>query len=62
MNKDKMPLERLFFEHDTDGSQTLNLREFYELITTLEINSNKQQNKILFQAIAVEDKEAFSLT
>ena len=62
MNKYKMLLERLFFEHDTDRSQNLNLREFNELITTLEINNNKQQNKILFQAIAVEDKEAFSLT
>jgi len=41
MNKDQMPLERLFFEHDTDGSKTLNLREFNELISTLEINSNK---------------------
>ena len=51
LNREHVALERVFFDFDSDQRGSLRLNEFSQMLHFLKINSNKQQVKLLFDAI-----------
>lgn len=56
MEKEQITLERLFQQFDNNQNGTLTLKELTQLIQFLNINVNKNQIKIFFQALDVDRK------
>jgi Ca2+-binding EF-hand superfamily protein len=59
--RERIQIERLFFDFDETEDGTLTLSELTRLIYFLRINANKGSIKLLFEAIDYEKKNYFTL-
>lgn len=60
--RDRIPLERLFFEFDANSTGTMEKAQFTKMIQYLKINATKNQINVLFDDVDHDKKGYISLT